>query len=267
MGIVGIGCERSFGITLFLGLSNRKHMMPTAHIHSALGERRRGHQHFTHVVGCHQPELRACLDYENLAVFTGHEYHAVRRYGRSAEPAAGVLDAPAVFLFPALDVVTSEDAVILARVEQPESDRLVETPADSFFELIFDAEEGEPFRLKGQVDALAFAAEAFASVELVRLADDAIVAEHAAFGGEYDRFDDTGTLAAGRYRLTAFALSYGEVGGGLVGGGDVGGDISSPAALASFRAVFLVPEPLPGTGAAVALLVLVRLAKARRRSS
>ncbi len=149
----------------------------------------------------------------------------------------------------------------------PESDRLVETPADSFFELIFGAEEGEPFRLEGQVDALAFAAEAFASVELVRLADDAIVAEHVAFGGEYDRFDDTGTLAAGRHRLTAFALSYGEVGGGLVGGGDVGGDISSPAALASFRAVFLVPEPSSGTGAAVALLVLVRLAKARRRSS
>ncbi len=139
----------------------------------------------------------------------------------------------------------------------PESDRRVETPADSFFELIFDAEEGEPFRLQGQVDALAFDAEGFASVELVRLAGETIVTEHAAFGGEYDRFDDAGTLTAGRYRLTAFALTHGEV----------EGDIGSPAALASFWAVFSVPEPPLGIGAAVTLLVLTGLAKVRRRSS
>ncbi len=70
-------------------------MMPTAHIHGALGEGRRGHQHFTHVVGCHELELGACLDYENLAVFVGQEYHVVRRYRRSPETTAAVLDAAA----------------------------------------------------------------------------------------------------------------------------------------------------------------------------
>lgn len=142
----------------------------------------------------------------------------------------------------------------------PERDRRLEAPADSFFELIFDAEEGEPFRLQGQVDALAFDAEGFASVEIVEivaLGEGVIVTEHAAGAGEWDRFDVAGTLAAGRYRLTAFALTHGEV----------EGDAASPAALASFRTVFSLPEPSPNTATAVSLLVLAWLARARRRAS
>ncbi|MFP6608199.1 MAG: hypothetical protein VCC19_16635 [Myxococcota bacterium] len=137
----------------------------------------------------------------------------------------------------------------------PESGRRAEAPADSFFEIIFDVEEEQPFRLQGQVDSLALDSEAFAFVELLYYGI-LVIAEHTAGGGEYDRFDDTGTLAAGRYRLTALALSYGET----------AGDASSPAALASFQLAFEVPEPTSNTGAGISLLVLAGLARARRRS-
>ena len=81
-------------------------------------------------------------------------------------------------------------------------------------------------------------------------------AVHTAGGNEVEEFDDTGTLAAGPYRLTAFALTHGEV----------TGDVSSPTAQASFEMIFEVPEPNPSTGASLSLLVLAGLARARRRS-
>jgi hypothetical protein len=122
----------------------------------------------------------------------------------------------------------------------PEADRRAETPADSFFEVQFEAAEGEPFRLRGKVDALAFAAEAFAAVEIADLDDGRVVFEAEAGPGEHQSFDELGTLPAGRYRLTAFALSYGEVAGELR---QPRGALPQPASLASFEAVLFVPEP------------------------
>lgn len=153
---------------------------------------------------------------------------------------------------------TSVRGSALSILVAPGGDRLVEAPADSFFELVFDVEEGETFVLQGHVDALAFDAEGFASVELVDLDSTVIIAQHVAGAGEYDPFEDTGTLTAGRYRLTAFALSQARVQG-------EGGD-AYPAALASFHAVFAVPEPSLDSGGIVALLVIAVAATARRTS-
>ena len=63
--------DDSLRITLDSWFLNREDMMPAAHIHGALRNGRRGHQDFAHVVGGQQLELRACLNYENIAVFAG----------------------------------------------------------------------------------------------------------------------------------------------------------------------------------------------------
>ncbi|MED5261211.1 MAG: hypothetical protein VX574_02260, partial [Myxococcota bacterium] len=65
----------------------------------------------------------------------------------------------------------------------PESDRRAETPADSFFEIIFEVEEEQPYRLQGEVRAEASDAEAFAVVELV-YDGSSVETEHAAGGNE-----------------------------------------------------------------------------------
>jgi hypothetical protein len=138
----------------------------------------------------------------------------------------------------------------------PDKDRYTETPADSFFEVLFDIEEEKPFRLQGQVDAVTSGGEGFASVELIYFGIFEI-SQHKAGGGEFDRFDDTGSLAPGRYRLTALALAHGEV----------DGETSSPSARANFQFALTLPEPTPDAAAAVSLLALAALARARRRYS
>ena len=138
----------------------------------------------------------------------------------------------------------------------PESDRRAETPADSFFEILFEVEEEQPYRLRGEVNAeTADDAEAFAVVELV-YDGSSVEAEHTAGGNEIDKFDDTGSLAVGSYRLTAFALTHGEV----------AGEISNPTSQASFELIFQVPEPTPNVGIPFSLLLLAGLAAARRKS-
>ncbi|MEE2672993.1 MAG: hypothetical protein VX466_04305 [Myxococcota bacterium] len=138
----------------------------------------------------------------------------------------------------------------------PESDRRAQTPADSFFEVFFNVTEVQPYRLRGQVSTQATDAEAFALVELAYYGIFVGV-EHTAGGNEINDFDDTGTLSIGPYRLTAFALSHGEV----------AGEAANPAAQASFEMIFEVPEPTPNSAAGVSLLVLAGLARAHRRSA
>ena len=137
----------------------------------------------------------------------------------------------------------------------PEDNRRAETPADSFFEIIFEVEEEHPYRLSGEVRAEASEAEAFAVVELV-YDGSSVETEHAAGGNEVADFEKSGTLAVGSYRLTAFALTHGEV----------AGDISSPTSQASFELVFQVPEPPLNAGVSASLLLLAGLAAARRKS-
>ena len=137
-----------------------------------------------------------------------------------------------------------------------EGDQLAETPADSFFEVTFEIQRERPYRLQGRVDSTAFDGEGFASVELSYFGIFPIV-DHAAGGSNFSVFDESGTLAAGRYRLTGFALTQGEV----------SGDVASPAAQASFELNLTLPEPTAETTAAFGLLVLARLARARRRRS
>lgn len=136
-----------------------------------------------------------------------------------------------------------------------EGDRLAETPADSFFEVLFDIQRERPYQLQGRVDSTTFeGAEGFASVELSYFGLFPIV-DHAAGGTNFSVFDESGILAVGRYRLTGFALTQGEV----------SGNVSSPAAQASFELNLTLPEPTTQTAAAFSLLVLAGLARARRR--
>ena len=137
-----------------------------------------------------------------------------------------------------------------------EGDRLAETPADSFFEVLFEIKRERPFRLQGRVDSTVFEGEGFASVELSYFGIFPIV-NRAAGGSNFSVFDESGTLAVGGYRLTAFALTRGEV----------NGNISSPAAQASFALNLTLPEPATGTAATFSLLVIAFLARARPRSA
>jgi hypothetical protein len=141
-------------------------------------------------------------------------------------------------------------------------DRRVETPADSVFDLHFLVAEGEPFRLRGQVDAEATLAESHAYVEIV--GDDGVVVfESEAAPGETHVFDTEGTLSAGRYRLTGVAQSFGEV-----------ADVLDPPTMpirraiagASFEAVLFVPEPSVALAARCTLLVMALIVAKRPRA-
>jgi len=136
-----------------------------------------------------------------------------------------------------------------------ETGQLAENPADSFFEVVFEIERERPYRLRGRVDSTVFEGEGFASVELSYFGILPVV-DHAAGGNNFSVFDESGVLAVGRYRLTAFALTQGEV----------RGDVSSPASQASFALNLTLPEPTLQTAGAFSLLVLARLARARRRA-
>ena len=141
---------------------------------------------------------------------------------------------------------------VASHLHLPEDGRYATAPADVFFEVEIEVDTPEPFRIEGHVDAVAFGADAFAAVELIDLDGAGVVFEAQAGPRSFAAFDEQGVLPQGRYRLTAFALSYGAV----TGAPAPAGGAFEPAAIASFAAILTVPEPRLELGLGCGLLVL-----------
>ena len=131
-----------------------------------------------------------------------------------------------------------------------------EAPADSLFEVVFEAAASEPFTLLGSVEASASSGDAFASVVLRDLDAELDVSSHQASPGESVPISASGMLQAGnQYRLTAFGLAYAlsEASAGSVSGS------------ASYQATLSLPEPSRELCLATGLIALALLARQRRR--
>jgi len=139
-------------------------------------------------------------------------------------------------------------------VDVSENDRHAEAPADSFFEVIFDIESEAAFMIEGSLDAWATAGDAYASVELVELSGPAVVLESFSAGTGPASFVAYGSLPAGRYRLTALAVSH----------AGIEGSPGAPEGLASYGAVLLVPEPSGVAGGWAIAATMVVMARYRR---
>jgi hypothetical protein len=137
-----------------------------------------------------------------------------------------------------------------------EADAVGEAPADSYFEVSFQATASEPFTLIGVINASASVGEAYASVEFVNLAGGDPFSSHEVAAGQSDGFSDTGSLVAGgQYRLRAFALAHALSG-------------PSPASTsgdADYEITLFVPEPSAHLGIAAGVAELAVLGRARRR--
>ncbi len=125
-----------------------------------------------------------------------------------------------------------------------------EAPSDSFFEVIFEAAASEVFVLLGSVGADATLGDGYASVELVDLDTDTVLATHEAGIGEMIAFSDPGMLSAGtQYRLTAFAVAEAL-------------SDAAPATTsgdASYDLMLLLPEPSQNAALAVGIAALAGL--------
>ncbi len=133
-----------------------------------------------------------------------------------------------------------------------------EAPADSFFEVIFEATASESFTLQGSIEAAAVDAHAFASVEFVDLDTATVLATYEAPVGIQFAIDDAGMLVAGHeYRLTAFALAYSLE--------DLWG--SAQSADASYEVMLVLPEPSQNAALACAVAALAGLYRLRRRAN
>jgi len=131
-----------------------------------------------------------------------------------------------------------------------------EAPADSLFEVLFEAAASESFLLQGTVAASTSSGDAFASVVLRDLDAQLDLASHQASPGESVPIATSGTLQAGnRYRLTAFGLAYAlsEASAGAVSG------------TASYAATLFLPEPSRAVCLTTGLIGLALLARCRSR--
>ena len=142
-----------------------------------------------------------------------------------------------------------------------DSDGDADAPADSFFEVLFDAGGSEEFLLAGMLRTRLTndLGDSHASAILVDDATGAEIASLQASRGEQTTFVQSGSLVAGaRYRLRAMALARAD------------GSVFPPgkADSAAFQVVLALPEPeapLLGAAGIAGLALLSALRSARRR--
>ena len=112
------------------------------------------------------------------------------------------------------------------------------------------------FILSGSLDASATLGDSYASVELVDLDTNTVLASHEVGVGEQVFFSDVGMLSAGtQYRLTAFSVAFALSDGAP----------STVLADASHDVTLFLPEPSPNLALAWGLSALAGLYRLRRR--
>jgi len=155
----------------------------------------------------------------------------------------------------AASLLTATGAVAVSALTT-DADGRAEAPADSFFEIVFEATASEAYSLWGLLDAHAVLGDGFAKVELVNLDTGFVLVSEEAGVGDSVPYDASGTLVLGdRYRFTAFALAYALADPTPA---NVGAD-------ASFEATLYVPEPAAKLQLGAGICTLAALGGLRRR--